>query len=175
MKIICPLGFDLSRNIDGMVCVGRGTKMSCDRAIKLARNDPTNSTVVATAGKTGSKWSFVTMSEVMVTYMKKVAPTLAFQSYCAKSFNTFGEMQELARVVSTMHDVKIVLAVKDWHAPRARFLFKFWLWKYNCSHFPVQVSTYPQPVSNEILAQEYLVSWPRNLIRVAQSFFRKTP
>ncbi len=173
MKIICPLGFDLSHNINEVVCVGRGTKMSCYRAIELARKDPTNSTIVATAGRTGSKWSFVIMSEVMVTYMKRVAPTLTFRSCCAKSFNTFGEMQELARVVSTMHNVEIVLAVKDWHAPRARFLLKFWLWKYNCSHFPVRVSTYPQPVPTKILLEEYFGSWPKNLLRVARCLFKK--
>ena len=172
MKIICPLGFDLHRDANGIIHAGSGTKLSCDRAVQLALHNPKNSTIVVTAGNAGSRWCGTMMSGVMAKYIKSIAPEVKITEACADSFNTFGEMKKLAQMVSKMHKIEIVLAVKNWHAPRAKFLLKFWLWKYGCNH-PVSISTYPQPVPSKILLQEYIGAWPKNIIRVAQNLFRK--
>jgi hypothetical protein len=126
--------------------------------------------IMVTAGIAGEKWLYARMCDVMANYLRSASRTVRVSAHCADVCNTFGEMEMLARAVSDMKDVEIILVVKNWHAPRARYLLSFWLRKYDCRH-PVSVRTYSQPVPTKILAQEYFVSWPLNLLRVARFMF----
>ncbi len=170
MKIIVIVPFDLARGEGGRAIVGPETKIACDRAIELAKEDPT-SLIVCTAGYAGGKWNHAWMALVIGEYVVKHISNNRFIAARAVKFNTWGEMEELSRLCIREHwdNIEITLAVKWWHAPRAQFLCWYW---FKSSHIKIksQVSKCPSNVSRKTIAREFLVAWPKNICRVVLDF-----
>lgn len=170
MKIIVIVPFDLARDESGNVIVGPETKIACDRAIELAKEDPT-SLIVCTAGFAGGKWSYVWMALVIGEYVVKYISNTRFIAARAIKFNTWGEMEELSRLCAREHweNIEITLAVKWWHAPRAQFLCWYWF-RSSQIKIKLHVSRCQSNVSRKAIAKEFIIAWPKNICRMALDF-----
>ena len=171
MKYIMVVAFDLAFDPTGEVIPGPETKIACHRAIRIARQDASKSIIVATAGIAPSKWKNVWMAESIQKYIRSVDRDVGVLCYTALTFNTYGEMECLAKMlkmspVQNSKTNEVVLAVKWWHAPRSLFLCRHHLKKCGLGHLPVTVSSCPSFVSWKLIFKEYALSWPKNLIRV---------
>jgi hypothetical protein len=149
---------------NGEVVVGPETKIACDMATKIARHSKT-SLIVCTAGNAGKKWNHAWMGIIVGQYVVKQIDRDRFLAGKASRFNTSGEMKELARLARSerWENLHITLVVKWWHAPRAKFLCKLWLWRYFINA-KVSVVKCESHVGWHIIAAEYLLAWPKNLL-----------
>jgi hypothetical protein len=162
---------DLNRDSQGCVVVGPETKIACDRAIRLFSADPQNSVIIATAGRASFKWNYAWMAKVIEDYVSSSGnrDPMRFVAGNADTFNTSGEMKCLAHHAVTQNADKdeIILAVKWWHAPRSKFLCRYWLKRLGVSHVPVSVSACPSHASWITIAAEFFGAWPKNLLHMA--------
>jgi hypothetical protein len=164
---------DLDRDSQGRVVVGRETKIACDRAIQLASADLSNSVIIATAGRASFKWSYAWMAKAIEDYVFSLRSrdSVRFIAEKADTFNTSGEMKCLAHHVVMQNAGKdqIVLAVKWWHAPRSKFLCRYWLKRFGVGYIPISISACPSHVGWITILGEFLGAWPKNILRMAFS------
>jgi hypothetical protein len=165
--------FDLAKDASGQIVVGRETQIACDKAIRLFEKEPRDSLIVAMAGHAGSKWNNVWMAKVIKDYVcYATGGSVKFLSGKADTFNTSGEMKALARAAALGTEqfgngtFDITLVVKWWHAPRARFLCRFWLRRFMV-RAKVSVQTCESHVHWQTIVKEFCLAWPKNLVRVA--------
>jgi hypothetical protein len=157
-----------------LVDVGPETKIACDKALELAATDPKNSMIVATAGKCPQqKWQFAWMSQVMKSYMRREDKSACVMIGRAETFNTSGEMKCLAGLLSSflpgefgVSESEVIIVVKWWHAPRAKFLCRYWLKRNGFGQIPVSMERCPSNVGRKTIILEFLGAWPKNLLRI---------
>ncbi len=163
--------FDLARDEKGKVIVGPETKIACDRAIELAQED-SKSLIVCTAGVAGEKWDHSWMALIIGEYVLGKVGKDRFLAGKTFKFNTWGEMEELSNLSSRwkwkLSNLEIVLVVKWWHAPRAKFLCKYFFKGYPVK---ITVNSCESFVSYKTIISEFLLAWPINILRVIRDFF----
>jgi len=146
LKVIMPVACDLARNSEWNVVVGPETAIACDRAAELTMMDE-DAFIVITAGRASIKWDNRLMADVMMKYIVYGCPRLRGRlrvSY-AKTFDTWGEMEGLAVVLSQLSNFrgdceKVVLVVKWWHGPRSWLFCKYHFWCAGVRGVKVKVS-----------------------------------
>lgn len=185
MNIIVPVSCDFDYE-EGKVIPGRETKIACDGATKMMDN---RSYILLTATRDGKKWDRVRMMDVMKVYLlsQGIHPRRIKEKQ-ATTFNTFGEMQAVARYVSqnVLFGVAspgvprgcIILVVKWWHAPRCRLLLRYHLFRERGRRLvpdkiKVVVVNCESHASKGAIAKEFFLAWPKNLLRVAIDSFRR--
>lgn len=171
MKIYFSVAFDLSR-AGGKVVVGRETNESCRVASELTLLDP-DGCFVATAGNAQRCWDNVYMAQCM----KDVALGLGVPEERiiigrGPTFNTDGEMRELARIAQEQNAQSICIIVKWWHAPRAYLLATYRLRKLGILAKPKIVfhDTYVGPIT---VLQEFLLAIPKTLLKICVEEIRE--
>jgi len=185
LKIIFIVAHDLARNVTGQnygsFTVGPETRIACDRAVEIVNSivmcdkcsdGVTDVAIVATAGHASTPYGYIYMAQVMKDYLRKRVPeNIPILIRRAEKFNTSGEMEALAELIDNLNQRRnnienITLAVKWWHAPRSWCLCKYWLWQ-NGLKIPVVNSKCPSRVSWTTIANEFLLAWPKNILRIS--------
>jgi hypothetical protein len=111
------------------------------------------------------------MGKVMEDYINHKAPSIRTTFQEAPMFNSAGESHALAEYVRSASDrgdciAEVIIAVKDWHAPRVRLLVKkdFHLLDVTV---PFRVETHDLPVSKKELRKEkvkYIITLAAGLL-----------
>jgi len=162
------VAFDLAFDEKGEVILGPETKIACDLAMKLAQKDRAGSRIIVTAGKAPGKWKNEWMASLMNQYIHSRDKELKTIAHCAETFNTYGEMKTLADIISVAprNVTEVILSVKWWHAPRAKYLCRHHLKWQGFGNLPVTVEICDSNASLWLILKEYTLSWPKNILRV---------
>ncbi len=181
MEVLFVVGDDLVEN-NGKVCLGQGSKETCLRAVELYAQRNTkevgyHSIIVLTAGK--SPRYHANLWERMAAYIdfqvgctvNRIHFDLPRIEICpAPRFNTSGEMEKLAQIVSEYRKkhndlVRVVIVTKWCHGFRCCLLWRYWRIRYGIWGLSSFVSGHSSSASWGSVALEYLVVIPWNVIR----------
>lgn len=174
---VMAVAFDLSHGPDGSIDLGPETVIACDRAVAEAKKFA-HPELVATAGMSprNAEHPETWMGKLMTDRMKKLAedgglPGAVVHTGMAGSFNTSGEMRELARIVKaggiSESLPRVVIVVKWWHAQRAAWLCRYWFRKKGLRLVPIEIVECESNAGFVAVAKEYLGAWPKNLLKMA--------
>ncbi len=164
MNIYFAVAFDLSRDSCGVVGVGPGTARACLEASLLARDDR-QGVFVATAGTAQEKWDSVHMAFYMKQYVTRILPPEKIITGHGLTFNTDGEMRELARIAGDNNAKNIWIIVKWWHAPRSWMLARYYLSKKGVT-VCLKLKLHRIDVGWKCILKEFFISIPKTLFRM---------
>lgn len=146
ITLVVPVPADLAWE-EGQVVVGPQTKVACNASLRIQKENP-GSYIFLSATNAGPQFDRVQMWRVMHAYIRSQSVWAEWACWESKEFRTRGDVRALVEHILLIHRtgrrvVKVIFAVKDYHAPRLQYLVEKFFARYGLGDVVVEYATHP--------------------------------